>query len=161
MLRTIILLASIATFVSAADDPDWPTLERLFGQDSQSQAVKDFVSTNHLGEMTKGDSGSFWTKHQSYSLLYRGGRIETIVLKLAHWSNEGEMKDWRTYSQPLPAGLSSADGRKAVEMKLGPPANATNRSGTWVQAGLKLWIIFNADEMSLESIYISKSTEDR
>jgi hypothetical protein len=159
MPRVIILLAAIAALVSAAEHPEWPALEKLFGEDSQSQVMKDFAAKYELREHTKGPSGGFSPEHQAYSLLYDGGRIGTIIIKLSQWRGTVETQDWQTYSQPVPGGLSSGDDRNAVERKLGQPRKAGGE--VWEHGGLELWIHFKEGGVSIDSIYIKKIAHGR
>lgn len=158
MLRAIFLLASIVALASAAEDPDWPALEKLFGQDSGSQVVKDFVTRYQLGDFTKGSSGSFTPHHRSYSLLYRDARIGYITLRLAPWPDHPEMKEWRTYTRPLPGGLLPSDDRKTVEAKLGQPTTAGG--DRWMSGALEVWVHFT-EQGAISEVSVEKAGHER
>jgi hypothetical protein len=136
----------------AADQPLWAELDTLFGQHFDSPPVEDFVRKFGLLDAAKGDSGSYSPRDRSFALMFRGYRIECIVLTVGPRPLN---PDWASYSSALPFGLVASDDRDHVIQKLGDPGHP--KSNQWVFHGYLLMLSFDSKTGALEEVYIWKN----
>jgi len=142
---------------SAAEHPDWKQLQQLLGKPIAAQEVVDFVKTHELKRIAKGDSGAFTAPHQSYSVMFRQNTVGTIVIQASPWPKGYGDADWTAYARPLPASLTPADGRKAVERKLGSPIDPGGDQ--WIHDELTIWVFFNKDESAIGGVYVWRTKD--
>lgn len=134
--------------------PKWQVLAKLFNQHKDSKEVTSFVQNHRLIEATKGPSGAFTSNDNSYSIMYRGSRVDTIVLRVSQFPRGHGEEHWRAYSQDLPGKLTSRDGREEVVKKLGVPVKS--RKDTWLLGDLYIWVHFNEKQKSIDQLYVSR-----
>jgi hypothetical protein len=154
-MRFVIFLGAIlfSSIAFGAEHPPWANLAKLKGLSKDSAEVVAFVRAHGLKETTKGPSGSFYPDDHAYTILYRDGRVQTIVLKVSPPPGGFTEKTWRSYSSTLPYKLEAEDGPSEVVQKLGQP---TKRDGdTWHHEGRVIWVFFKEKESGINELYIS------
>lgn len=154
-----ILACTLATSAHA-EQPPYKELVALLGKEVDSSTVLAFASKHNLDRIRKFDEGAFSSPDQSFSLIFRGGKITRIVLRISPWPNEPERKNWATYASALPAGLVAGDSRPSVIKKLGKPlasdATTDEAKSTWAVKEQHLWILFDKDQSHISEIFVKK-----
>ena len=139
---------SIAPIV---DYPELKEITPLFSLSIDSDEVQAFVKKYDLKKTYKFDSGSFRSNDNAYYLWFDGGSINTIGIRVSKWSKEFSDPHWSIYPHSMPGNLQPTDGPKEVTSKLGKPTGK-NR---WLCDSLLLWVHFNEQRDSIESVSIS------
>ena len=131
-------------------EPSMETLISLVGHRLDSREVVDFFltqpSTAHRrrqGRIDLAGIRSLSSKGLGYEVTHRKGRIETIFMYLS--ARDG----YEPFRGRLIARLESADTRKEVISKLGPPT----RSGTSDPAGSWVWDRYDSDLVCIHIAY--------
>ena len=136
---------------SIADYPELKEITPLFSLSIGSEEVQAFVKKYNLRKSYKFGSGSFGPNDEAYYLWFDRGSIDTIGIRVSPWSKEFSDPHWSIYPHSLPGNLQPTDGPKEVTSKLGKPTGE-NR---WLCDSLLLWIHFNEQRDSIESVSIS------
>jgi hypothetical protein len=157
-----VILSSMAATPAAPKQPEYKELIALLGKHYESKEVKAFATRNNLSRIIKFEEGSFSPPDESFRVWFNDGKISRVILKLSLGPKNPETKDWKVYSQPLPAGLSPGDSREKVIKKLGEPTPGNPRTdegkSTWVAEGLNIWIAFNEDGSRIDQLFLKKQT---
>ncbi len=149
----LLLVVGFGAVAQAAEHPSWDSLAKLFDKPKDAPEVVALVRERELSEITKGPSGSISSRDQSYSLLYRQNKINTIVVRVAPWREKFSEPHWQVFSGKLPGDLSVDDGRDEVIKKLGMPLES--RKNTWKQNGLHIWVHFNQKQDGISELFVS------
>jgi hypothetical protein len=163
LLRSVFILLALHASTQGAEHPKWQELTALLGKRYDAAEVTSVVRKHGLRSAIKFDSGQFSPLDQSYTILFREGKVSDIFLRIALWPRLEGMTEWIPYSRPLPAGLTGRDTRVTVIKKLGPPVPgppATDRGkNTWVADGRRIWVIFQDEEGPIVEMFLSAHTD--
>ncbi len=133
--------------------PELKELTPLLSLPIDSEQFQAFEKKYHLEIVHKGDSGSFSSGDQAYTLTFRDNRIVGIILKASPWPKGYGDPNWIAYTHPLPGSLSPNDGREDVIKKLGEP---TQDSGNrWVEKSIVLWVHFQDEDTAIDAVWLS------
>ena len=150
-IPTPIVNTSAAQLVTS--HPELKELTPLLSRSIDSDQLQAFIAKHHLIKGHKGDSGSFTSEDQAYTLMFRDNRIVNVILKASPWPKGYGDPNWSVYSHPLPSSLSPKDGREDVITKLGKP---TQTSGNrWVDNSMVLWVHFQDEGTAIDSVWLS------
>ena len=138
----------------AGEHPTVPLLTGLLKKQKDSKEVSSLVHRYSMSGGFKGDSGSFSSPDQAFTLLVRDNEISAIAVRLKDWPEGYGEKHWKRYVGKVPGNLSGKDGRDAVAKKLGK--SVENRKGTWLHRGLYLWVHFDEKGESIEELWMSR-----
>lgn len=160
--RVLLVLAVVLTFplcgwAGANDHPAWDELSALYGEKAEGTVVQRFVKTYDLKEATKGLSGSFFPKHNGYTISYRDGAVSTIILKTSPWIEGYGGKDWKPYAHKLPCGIKDRPMLRDLVRRFGP--SEFPNTSVWVVNGLRIWAIC-LDDGTVSELYISPAAEE-
>jgi hypothetical protein len=145
--------------LAAEGHPEWKKLTSFLGEPYDSEVVQNFVRAYSLKSGQKFDEGSFSAIDQAYTLMFRGGKISDIILRVAPFPKGSGDPGWIPYSKPLPGNLLPADRRADVVKKLGQPipgkGNTDRDRDSWVADGVTIWVLFNKDNGSIDELFLS------
>jgi len=156
LIIRLTLLISMATVPAHAGvNPTWDELNYLIGKMITSEDVKQFVEAHNLSKSAKGDSGSFTPNNNSYSVMFDGDRVSTIILNVAPWPNNFGDAYWKSFDGDLPAKIQR-DHIKPDFIKMFGESH-TPQGDAWITDGLEIWVHFNK-EGAISSLYVSQAS---
>jgi len=141
VIATLLSLA-VSSSVLAANHPDLseltPLLKRSIDSDEGSAHREEVSSQKGLQvrfRLVRSDD-------EAFRLMFSENRIDDIILQASPWPKGYDDANWTTYSHPLPGNLKPTDDRKAVETKLGKPAETHPRP--WLDKEDKTLLLLGA-----------------